>query len=106
MGTFVPPELVFTEFNDKRIKMSKYIKRPLVIEAIQWKGDLYKLVNEFVKLPPQISFYPLPSITIETPEGNMRCEVGDYIVKGIRGEFYPCKKDIFEESYTKIEDEE
>lgn len=43
-----------------------------------------------------------PYIPIETLEGTMRASVGDYIIKGVNGEFYPCKPDIFEKTYEKV----
>ena len=44
------------------------------------------------------------SLIIKTLEGNMRAEPGDYIIKGVQGEFYPCKSDIFKETYETIDD--
>ena len=43
---------------------------------------------------------------IKTLEGVMEAKVGDYVIKGINGEFYPCKPDIFEKTYEKIEDDD
>lgn len=43
-----------------------------------------------------------PYIPVETLEGTMRASVGDYIIKGVNGEFYPCKPDIFEKTYEKV----
>lgn len=45
------------------------------------------------------------SIEIRTLEGNHLCNIGDYIIKGVQGEFYPCKPDIFEETYEVVDDE-
>ena len=42
---------------------------------------------------------------IHTLEGTMQASYGDYIIKGVKGEFYPCKPDIFEQTYEKVEDE-
>ncbi len=47
----------------------------------------------------------LNGLYIETLEGNMRADVGDYIIKGVNGEFYPCKPDIFEKTYEPVEDD-
>jgi hypothetical protein len=44
------------------------------------------------------------SILIDTPEGQMRCEEGDYVIEGIKGEIYPCKAEIFESSYEEVTD--
>jgi hypothetical protein len=46
----------------------------------------------------------LPAIYIHTLEGVMKANMGDFIIKGINGEFYPCKSDIFEKTYEKVED--
>ncbi|HHF7341037.1 TPA: hypothetical protein ACPSKZ_000696 [Legionella anisa] len=81
----------------------KYRKKPVVIEAVQWNGRLEDLVQAFGAEPLPIGLYPIPQITIQTLEGDMRCEIGDYIIKGIKGEFYPCKHDIFEATYEKVE---
>jgi hypothetical protein len=50
----------------------------------------------------KIKSHPLTGVVIETLEGNMTASKGDYIIKGIKGEFYPCKPDIFELTYEKI----
>jgi len=82
----------------------KYRKLPIVIEAEQlselnilrlekWCGGSVK----GVKLP--IKEW---CIDIQTLEGEMRADMGDYIIKGIKGEFYPCKPDIFEASYEEV----
>lgn len=84
--------------------MSKYRKLPVEVEAIQYIGDNYLEICDFAKkiLPS------LPSknadILIETLEGTMNAKVGHYIIKGVNGEIYPCKPDIFEKTYEKVED--
>ena len=45
-------------------------------------------------------------ILINTLEGNMKASIGDFIIKGVQGEFYPCKPDIFEKTYEKVAQEE
>lgn len=52
--------------------------------------------------PPSVKDYTV-SLTINTLEGDMQANVGDYIIKGVNGEFYPCKPDIFEKTYDKVE---
>jgi hypothetical protein len=61
--------------------MSKYRKKPVIIEAYQTDVELY----------------------IDTLEGRMKANIGDYIITGISGEKYPCKPDIFEKTYEFIE---
>lgn len=83
----------------------KYRKKPVVIEAIQYTGDNYKEVCDFVgkELRTPLIQYEPGELIIETLEGNMIASVNDYIIKGIHGEFYPCKPDIFDKSYESIE---
>jgi len=84
--------------------MARFRKKPIVVEAMQVTGENRREILRFVY--PTISedaikaaeILRLPVI-IETLEGDMRAAPGDYIIKGVRGEFYPCKPDIFEASY-------
>ena len=81
--------------------MSKYRKRPVEIEAIQWKGDNFVEIDNFITIEHET--YPKAGIIkIPTLEGVMTATEGDYIIKGIDGEFYPCKPDIFKKTYEKI----
>lgn len=90
----------------------KYRKKPVVIEAIQYKGvESIDEAREFVGKDFKIGSsqfdgkrYTSAVVCIETLEGDMYISNGDYIIKGIQGEFYPCKPDIFEQSYEKVED--
>ena len=79
----------------------KYRKKPVVIEAIEFDGRNYDELRAFVgnKLAMNDGF----TLSIKTLEGEMIANVGDYIIKGIRGEFYPCKPDIFDKTYEKVE---
>lgn len=84
--------------------MPKYIKRPVVIDALQWTGKNKEEILKFctdcylsysnAKLEPELK--------IQTLEGTMTATVGDYIIKGIKNEFYPCREDIFLETYNKV----
>lgn len=85
----------------------KYRKKPVEIEAMQYTGPNINDVAEFVgdewvqsggKWSENSDFYE-----IETLEGAMRADVGDWIIKGVNGEFYPCKPDIFIETYEAVE---
>lgn len=81
--------------------MCKYRKKPVVIEAFQWLGYL-----ETPDMPEWAKLYEDPNNTnnaiIKTLEGAMTAVPGDFIVQGVRGELYPCKPDIFEETYEKV----
>lgn len=81
----------------------KYRKKPIVIEAIQWTGKnskeiWYKFPECFGKVITQND----KEIIISTLEGNMIANIDDYIIRGIKGEYYPCKLDIFEATYEQV----
>ena len=85
----------------------KYRKKPIVIEAIQWTGEnLNELTFKFPKCFGSHLISNKSEIVISTLEGNMVANIGDYIICGIKEEFYPCKPDIFEATYEKVEDDE
>lgn len=91
----------------------KYKKKPVIIDAIQWTGGNIVEIADFAKgfakfdeirqgdaknkIPPQYD------LSIQTLEGTMQASRGDYIIKGVNGEFYPCKPDIFEKTYEKAD---
>lgn len=78
----------------------KYRKKPVVIEAIQWNGLNW---DELVEFGCQCAQDQDDKILIPTLEGILYANVGDYIIKGVAGEFYPCKPSIFEATYEKTE---
>ena len=80
--------------------VQKYVKKPVEIEAIQYTIDA---VQECLKFCPDANYGPEGTLVILTLEGNMICSPDDYIIKGIRGEFYPCKPDIFEATYSTVD---
>ena len=90
----------------------RFRKKPLVIEAWQLRrGNAALLLDKIVSyLDAKKAWlvyndnYSLVGICIETLEGVMRADLEDYIIKGIKGEFYPCKKDIFEATYEELEE--
>ena len=83
--------------------MAKYRKKPVVIEAIQWDGRNEALIAEFVG--GFLRMDDTDFLYIPTLEGEMAASVGDFIIRGVNGEFYPCKPDIFEKTYESVEDE-
>lgn len=87
--------------------MAKYRKKPVVIEATQYDGtfDLEFLRDECVRAAPWTFGEDGRACEIVTLEGVMRCEVGDWIIRGIKGELYPCKPDIFAATYEPVESE-
>ena len=96
----------------------KYRKKPVDVEAIQYfNADDGKItLDECIrfgegKVTTESEVLSIDSsvegvyLTIETLEGNMKINNGDWIIKGITGEFYPCKPDIFEKTYDKVEED-
>lgn len=94
--------------------INKYIKKPIEVEALQIHGNVSE-IKEFIGENGDAYIYDEPwkaligrphiVVTIHTLEGDMRATDGDYIIKGIKGEFYPCRKDIFEETYEIVDEE-
>ena len=90
----------------------KYRKKPVIIEAIQWTGnnisEIKSFCNEHVRIELHDAawkagaFPVVASLYIDTLEGVHQASVGDYIIKGIKGEFYPCKPDIFHQTYEEV----
>ena len=93
--------------------MAKFRKKPVAIEAMQWAGFNLSEIKEFVGDNASVEIIdtgykagvtpPVAVITIHTLEGDMKVSMNDYIIKGVDGEFYPCKPDIFEKTYERIE---
>ncbi len=88
----------------------KYRKKPVVIEAMQFTGSStskgrFNRWKETGELRPKsgIETCDITSVEIETLEGVMIASPMDYIIKGVNGEFYPCKPDIFEKTYEKVD---
>ena len=90
--------------------MTKYRKKPVVIDTVQWKGtnmsEIRQLmcpdvvcVNDVPTLPNMRDWQPF---IINTLEGDMTAQLGDFIIKGVQGEFYPCKPDIFAATYEEV----
>lgn len=95
----------------------KYVKKPIVVEAFQLGVDVVpgwfyvaKLVGEDAGCEIVDIHYKtgeigiIQSCIIYTPEGDMTANKGDFIIKGVKGEIYPCKKDIFEATYEPFEE--
>ena len=82
-----------------------YRKKPVEIEAIQFIDTPERLeeLSRFGLEPVNVSYKGNPVLKIQTLEGEMTAQVGDYIIKGVQGEFYPCKPDIFEQTYEKVQ---
>jgi hypothetical protein len=82
----------------------KYRKKPIEVEAIQFLDNVKEIENwvGFELSGNMNGTGKVEEIIIPTPEGEMWASQGDYIIKGIKGEFYPCKPDIFEATYEEV----
>ena len=83
--------------------MPKYTKKPVEIEAVQWTGENLLEVLNFCSSCFSYEKNGQKVLTISTLEGNMNASHGDFIIKGVKGEFYACKPDIFEMTYDKVD---
>lgn len=95
-----------------------YRKKPVVVEAVKWTGKNHREVFNFLtygkfKEKPLKTYWDTfyidhdkvnKGLVIKTLEGDMLAEVGDFIIKGVHDEFYPCKPDIFEKTYDLVEE--
>jgi len=87
--------------------MAKYRKKPVVIDAELFteatKDRCYNFItcNRYADRDANGK----PALRIQTLEGEMTANLGDWIIKGVKGEFYPCKSDIFEATYEPVEDQ-
>lgn len=97
--------------------MAKFRKKPVVIEAVQLTNESVMAVSYTEKqLPKWITDNPAVTVyvtggiensqyaEIKTLEGTMRADANDWIIMGVKGEFYPCKPDIFEATYERVEE--
>lgn len=86
----------------------KYRKKPVIVEAFKYKGDSMKMSEVPIWVMPafidDIMYFKGTELYIETLEGEHHVSVGDYIIKGVKGELYPCKPDIFEQTYERVEE--
>lgn len=95
--------------------MAKYRKKPVVIEAYQYEGDFVssgnwtapdwvnEAYNNGILVYKEVDNTP-PELYVKTIEGDMKCNYKDYIIKGVKGELYPCKPDIFEKTYEQVDE--
>ncbi len=76
----------------------KFRKKPIVIDAVQWINNN---IVEIVKFCPKAR-RDITCLRLQTLEGVMTVDPNDWIIKGVKGEFYPCKPDIFEMTYERV----
>ena len=88
----------------------KYRKKPVVISAMQWDGnidyfiDSIRQMGAFIKIATSISLKSNLQLEIDTLEGIMTANIGDWIIIGVEGELYPCKDNIFKKTYEEVKD--
>lgn len=83
--------------------ISKFRKKPVVIEAIKWTGENKQEISLFMDMVLRTNAKNAYELEIPTLEGTMIASTGDWIIRGVDGEFYPCKPDIFEKTYEPVE---
>lgn len=96
------------------MEFEKVIKKPLEVSAIHLNKDNYADVVKFLKElnynielryeEPFVVLDTIPYLIIPSMEGYMRADIGDWIIRGINGELYPCKSEIFEKTYRRAEE--
>ncbi len=86
--------------------MAQYRKKPVVIEAMQWSGFNLEAILHLVAptLNPgdplqRVEMLDNETLAVHTLEGTMHAQVNDWIIRGVKGELYPCKPDIFDATY-------
>jgi len=79
----------------------KYRKKPVVIDAVQYTGANFNDIEEFVGGDAE---FREGQLVVATLEGPLRASPGDWIIKGVKGEFYPCKPNIFALTYETVDD--
>lgn len=88
----------------------KYIKKPILIEAFRFGYDMIpnwakckevNIINTQQEKNGKMDF--ISYVEIKTLEGTMRADIGDFIIRGIKGEIYPCKSEIFKATYDRVE---
>lgn len=81
----------------------KYVKKPVEIEALQWTGNNTKEILAFCDECFSYQKNDVNVLVINTLEGTMKASINDFIIKGIKGEFYACKPDVFIMTYDIVD---
>ena len=91
--------------------IKEYVKKPVTVEALEWTGQNVHDMMDFIGSEENITSLELvfnvdkagEALIINTLEGDLEASVGDYVIRGVKGEFYPCKPDIFKLTYEAIQ---
>lgn len=79
--------------------IKQYQKKPVVVSAVKWDGTN---LQEILSFTNNKAMMKSNTLIIPTLEGTMAADVGSYIIKGVKGEYYPCRGDIFEDTYEEV----
>jgi len=79
--------------------IKQYKKKPVVVSAVKWDGTNLQEIKVFTEGKAMMKNITL---VIPTLEGAMAADIGSYIIKGVKGEYYPCREDIFEDTYEEV----
>jgi hypothetical protein len=82
--------------------MANYRKKPVVIDAIHYNGSEQSLHEVLGFCAPHEAYGQDGKVLIPTTEGTMAADKGDWVIRGVKGEVYPCKPDIFEATYERV----
>lgn len=83
--------------------MFRFRKKPVVIEAIRITNDTFDAPHPNDEHVPGVIYDPVQRcVFIDTLEGRMKGDIGDWIIRGVKGELYPCKDDIFQATYESV----
>jgi len=90
-----------------KLKIKYYRKKPVAIEAVQLTRENALEVLAWInsEATDRLTQTFDNGLSIATLEGVMKANYGDYIIKGVKGEFYPVRKDIFEQTYEEVTNE-
>jgi len=83
--------------------LPRFRKKPVEIEAVQWTGENGDEICDFLRFGTGGYIDPKGNLVIRTLEGALLAREGDWIIRGVQGEHYPCKPDIFAETYEPVE---
>jgi len=93
--------------------MAKFRKKPVVIEAVQWLGfnldELLAIIAPALDpndIRQRVEMVDSETLAIHTLEGKMHARINDWIIKGVKGELYPCRPDIFKATYESAGEKE
>lgn len=85
----------------------KYRKKPVIVEAMQYDGTNFLELNKWSNHQIKEDITPYRTrVVILTLKGDIEVSIGDYVIKGVRGELYLCKPDIFAQTYEAVEEVE